>query len=65
MINNETKLNTCAGTFYFLSPELLSMKSEIDGKISDIWSLGITMYAFAYLKVPYDASSKSELYSKI
>jgi len=50
------------GTYYFLAPELLDMKQEdtIDGKTADIWSLGnshifkgITMYAFAYLKVPF------------
>ena len=53
IIDNKNKINTCAGTFFFISPELIMMDTEIDGKLSDIWSLGITMYSFAYLKVPF------------
>ena len=42
-----------------MAPELLKLKqseNEINGRSADIWSLGVTFYAFAYLKVPLDAN---------
>lgn len=39
------------GTEYFMSPE--SHDAGHDGKLADIWALGVTIYAFAYLKVPF------------
>lgn len=35
-----------------MAPECFE-DGQFDRKIADIWSLGITLYAFAFLKVPY------------
>ncbi|CAH1184563.1 unnamed protein product [Phyllotreta striolata] len=60
-------LSTTAGTPAFTAPEALSEKNEagFSGKCTDIWSMGITLYAFLYGRVPFYDDNIVGLYSKI
>lgn len=39
------------GTDYFMSIE--SLQGGHDGVLADIWALGVTLYAYAYLTLPF------------
>lgn len=58
-------LSNSAGTPAFAAPEALCEKAEFSGKAVDIWSLGITLYAFVYGNVPFHDDNLMGLYSKI
>jgi serine/threonine protein kinase len=57
------KCSNLAGTICFLAPEILAGNeiSTLDLKKADIWSLGITMYCFAYLKIPFEGDSRKDI----
>ena len=65
--NNDDKMKNMAGTYQFMSPETLSSKNKngFSGKSSDIWSLGVTFYAFYYLELPFYASSLNAIIETI
>ena len=50
-----------------MAPEILNVKKtgSFDPYIADIWSLGVTMYSFAYLKVPFLGKNLVELFENI
>ncbi|KRX02626.1 Protein kinase-like domain [Pseudocohnilembus persalinus] len=57
---------TCVGTFYFMSPEILTGKGWVPQ--SDIWSLGVTFYYILTKQLPWDqtqGSSFQGLYKNI
>ncbi|XP_073999729.1 calcium/calmodulin-dependent protein kinase kinase 2-like isoform X2 [Rhodnius prolixus] len=58
-------LNNAAGTPAFAAPEAICTTSHFSGKAYDIWSLGITLFAFVYGHVPFQAESIPALYNKI
>ncbi|XP_044763193.1 calcium/calmodulin-dependent protein kinase kinase 1 [Coccinella septempunctata] len=58
-------LSNSAGTPAFAAPEALCEKAEFSGKAVDIWSLGITLYAFVFGNVPFHDENLMGLYSKI
>ncbi|XP_017769403.1 PREDICTED: calcium/calmodulin-dependent protein kinase kinase 1 isoform X2 [Nicrophorus vespilloides] len=59
-------LSSTAGTPAFTAPEALGeQRSEFSGKAADIWSMGITLFAFVYGKVPFYDDNVVALYSKI
>ncbi|CAH0765585.1 unnamed protein product [Bemisia tabaci] len=60
-------LNSTAGTPAFTAPEALisNNSAPFSGKASDIWSLGVTLYAFVYGHVPFYAEAIPRLYEKI
>lgn len=60
-------LSTTAGTPAFTAPEALNEKREasFSGKGADIWSMGVTLYAFVYGQVPFFDNNIVGLYSKI
>ena len=47
--------NTMTGTPFFASPEMLTHKPYTYSQ--DIWSLGIPMYQFAALELPYNGDT--------
>ncbi len=56
LANDDDKLKSTEGTYFFMAPEALdkeAAKTGFSGIKADIWSLGITFYAFIYLKLPY------------
>lgn len=57
---------TATGTPAFRAPETLSgQKIYFDGKSADIWSLGITLYAFVFGDVPFKSQTIPVLYEQI
>jgi calcium/calmodulin-dependent protein kinase kinase 2 len=57
---------TATGTPAFRAPETLSgQKLYFDGKSADIWSLGVTLYAFVFGDVPYKSQAIPVLYEQI
>ena len=50
-----------------MSPEIIELnkKGSFDGFMADIWSLGVTMFCVAYLKLPFYGDSLSELSNNI
>ena len=49
-----------------MSPEMLdASKTDIQGKPTDVWSLGITFYAFTFLKVPFFGTNLLEIIENI
>lgn len=47
--------NTMTGTPFFASPEMLAHKPYTYSQ--DIWSLGVTLYQFAALALPYNGDT--------
>ncbi|XP_075218922.1 calcium/calmodulin-dependent protein kinase kinase 1 isoform X2 [Lycorma delicatula] len=58
-------LNNTAGTPAFTAPEAFSSVGNFSGKAVDIWSLGVTLFAFVYGKLPFTADSVPALYAQI
>jgi calcium/calmodulin-dependent protein kinase kinase 2 len=57
---------TATGTPAFRAPETLSgQKIYFDGKSADIWSLGVTLFAFVYGDVPFKSQAIPVLYEQI
>ena len=58
-----TLAKTVIGTPYYLSPEII-LNVPYSYK-SDVWSLGVLLYEMTAFKMPFDASSISQLAKKI
>ncbi|XP_050502201.1 calcium/calmodulin-dependent protein kinase kinase 1 isoform X1 [Diabrotica virgifera virgifera] len=60
-------LSNTAGTPAFSAPEALNDQKQagFSGKGTDIWSMGVTLYAFVYGQVPFYEGNIVGLYSKI
>ncbi|KAJ8957933.1 hypothetical protein NQ318_001930 [Aromia moschata] len=60
-------LSNTAGTPAFTAPEALDehRQAGFSGKGTDIWSMGVTLYAFIYGQVPFYDDNIIGLYSKI
>ena len=51
-----------------MPPEALSKetsKQGYDGKLADIWSLGVTFYCFTFLELPFAGSNLAEVFEVI
>lgn len=47
-----------------MSPESFDKeagKQGFSGKLSDIWALGVTFYAFVYLEIPFKGDTVEEI----
>jgi serine/threonine protein kinase len=55
----DSRTSTCAGTYYFMAPEVISLSKgqTYDPIVADIWSLGVTMFSMAYLEVPFQGKT--------
>ena len=52
--NTQSRATTKIGTMAFCSPEWL--REDTYGLKSDIWSLGVTLYYIAALKLPFEGA---------
>merc|ERR1712137_658646 len=52
-------LRNFAGSIHFVSPEIITHQ-PYDGRKSDIWSIGILLYAFLVGKFPFDAEENEK-----
>jgi [calcium/calmodulin-dependent protein kinase] kinase len=59
------QLESTEGTYFFMAPELFKLKKGIEGKPLDIWALGVSFYAFLYLKVPFYGNNMNEMVKNI
>lgn len=61
------KLRGSAGTIQFMSPECCKRVTEdgYDGKMADVWSLGCSLYAFAYLRSAFMGESMVDIFDRI
>jgi serine/threonine protein kinase len=59
----DTRTSTCAGTYYFMAPEVIALSKgqTYDPIAADIWSLGVTMFSLAFLQVPFQGKTLQEL----
>ena len=47
------------GTYHFMAPESCNPDiDEVRGKPLDVWSLGITLFALLYYKIPFTGSTE-------
>uniref|UniRef100_A0A7S1PF91 Protein kinase domain-containing protein n=1 Tax=Percolomonas cosmopolitus TaxID=63605 RepID=A0A7S1PF91_9EUKA len=63
--SNDSKPHFTGGTPAFSPPELATPNVPFDGKIADIWSLGVTLFIFVFGHIPFDGSSLIEIYRNI
>lgn len=67
----EKKSINCCGTPDYISPEVANngprglFKSEYDGKIADMWSLGVILYIMLCGDYPYNGNRVSSLFDNI
>ena len=62
-------INKTKGTLHFMAPELCKKAANYDdwfiGISSDIWALGVSLYCFVYLKLPFFDNSMIGLINAI
>nr|XP_022904855.1 calcium/calmodulin-dependent protein kinase kinase 1-like isoform X2 [Onthophagus taurus] len=58
-------LSSTAGSPAFTAPEALEHRETFSGKAADIWSMGVTLFAFVYGQVPFYEQNIVALYAKI
>jgi len=50
------------GTYQFLSPEAVDPKvNSYSGKATDVWALGVTMYALTFNQLPFSGDTDPEV----
>ena len=54
------------GTYHFFSPEMCDEKIiQYSGRASDVWALGVSLYAMTYNVLPFASENETELFQKI
>ena len=56
------KLNTEAGTPYYMAPEVVKGKY---GPECDVWSVGVILYIMLSGHFPFNGNNKKQLYTQI
>jgi len=68
MFAKDSDMNTTksAGSPAFMPPELCVAKhGEVSGRACDIWSMGATLYCFAFGYIPFEKSNMIDLFGSI
>ena len=65
--HGDMRIQKTAGSPAFQAPELCTLKSEdnIEGRPTDIWSMGVTLYCLKFGRVPFRKISVLDLYHAI
>lgn len=65
--DDEQKLVGSEGTYHFMAPEMLSEKvpGGYNGKICDIWSLGVSLFSVVFGIIPFNDEFLIKLFDKI
>lgn len=61
-VQTTKKINTLAGTPYFMAPEVLA--ENYDSKC-DVWSLGCILFMFVTGRMPFNGTTKPQVFDKI
>ena len=64
LVGENGMMNTPCGSPFFASPECLSM-APYDGCASDMWSIGVTLYAMVTGRVPWTKRNRNDLFKQI
>ena len=62
------RMKSTEGTYYFMAPEELDGEADLlgsEGKLADIWALGVSLYAFLHLRLPFFSPNLFETISAI
>jgi serine/threonine protein kinase len=62
--NPRTLLDTPCGSLFYAPPEVIS-NQKYDGKLSDIWSLGVVLYTMASGALPWKETNQAQLVKQI
>lgn len=68
MIGDDDQVQGNEGTYFFMPPEALnkeSSKSGYNGKLADIWSLGVTFFCCTFLELPFLGLNLVDLFEVI
>lgn len=66
-LNSQLRVNQITGTDFFLAPESFQKEKTqlVNGKALDIWALGVTIYSYYHMKVPFIEESLEDLVEAI
>ena len=53
------------GTYYYMSPESITNKDGYSGKANDIWCLGVCVFCYTYLQMPFFHEDNEEFLNMI
>ncbi|KAG9392562.1 Protein kinase domain [Carpediemonas membranifera] len=59
-----TMLATCCGSPHYVAPEVVS-RGKYDGRLADMWSLGVLLYVMLTGCVPFSGKDMKGLFSRI
>lgn len=68
LLEGEDVMSKCAGTYHFMCPESGKNNAHsagFSGKRADIWALGVTLFAFTFLNVPFDGDNVLQILDNI
>ncbi|OHT04363.1 CAMK family protein kinase [Tritrichomonas foetus] len=63
-VDERTLLRTPCGSPFYASPEIIS-NQPYDGKLSDIWSLGVVLYTMVTGALPWQETNQIQLFQQI
>lgn len=63
-VDEKTLLRTPCGSPFYASPEILS-SVPYDGKLSDVWSLGVVLYTMVTGALPWNDTNQIKLFKQI
>jgi len=67
LMRTDELLSTACGSPHYVAPEILNFdgNARYDGRMSDVWSLGVILHVMLCYKLPFEAESTQLLYKKI
>ena len=69
-LQNDDLISKTHGTYQFMSPESVAgnkniAQGPISGKAAEVWALGVTVYAFIFKTLPFEADNLHQLMQSI